>query len=307
MRMELLSEYLGGYEDFSRAELKGLLEAYGGRVVRDSSHYMIFQTEIPTAFIKRATFSRRIGKVISNPDSDDVGKGREFAIRERSEKDKDSLIDETARMIRGKVNLDNPEVTFFIYNYDSPIFTELLYERRMDNLQDPRYKIRPMNHPSSISPLVARGMINIAGLKEGDSFIDPFAGTGTYLIEGFRMGIRGFGIDKNIKMVNGGNLNLAFFSFPENITLGDFSKLTDLEMAKAIVTDPPYGRGSKLFSQSRLSLYKNFFSLMADLPIRKIFCLPDQELLELAMNFINLDVVARIRVHKSLTRLVIRA
>lgn len=302
--MELLSEFLGGLKDFSKGEIYGLLDAYGGAVRRETDHYLIFNTEDPFRILRRITFSRRIGRIIEDVTSI-KSQEKKFAIREKIGKGRESLINQTAKTIKGKVDLDNPDITYFIYNLDSPIITELLYERRISSILDPRYRSRPMNHPSSISPLIARGMINVAGLKEGDSFLDPFAGTGTYLIEGFRMGITGYGIDRNLKMVKGGNQNLKFFSYPENIVQGDFSGMTSYERLKAIVTDPPYGRGSKVFSQSRTFLYEKFFSLLSESPYRKVFCLPDEDLFKLAENFMDLKLVAKLRVHSSLTRLIL--
>lgn len=177
----------------------------------------------------------------------------------------------------------------------------------MGELIDSRYDTRPMNHPSSISPLLARGMINIAGIKEGEAFIDPFAGTGTYLIEGFRMGIRGEGIDRNWKMVEGGNLNLRHFNFPETIKQGDFSELSSVKGVSAIVTDPPYGRGAKIFSQSRDSLYSKFFSLVSDFKGNKVFCLPSEELFAVAEQYLDVELISKMRVHSSLTRYITRA
>jgi tRNA (guanine10-N2)-dimethyltransferase len=305
--MDLLSEFVGGFQDFSRGEIEGLLSIYGGVIKEETGSYIIFNSEKPYQIINRLTFSKRIGRVIYGLDSENSVKGKRFAVREKKAKGNESLIDYAARKMNGKVDLENPEITIYIYNMEIPLFTELLYERKMKDLLDSRYRKRPMNHPSSISPLIARGMINIAGIKEDNSFLDPFAGTGTLLIEGFRMGIKGYGIDKNIKMVKGGNENLKFFSFPPNIVQGDFSSMVNFKDISAIVTDPPYGRGSKIFSQSRMSLYERFFSLLAEMPIKKVFCLPDEELVNLAENFMKVNIVDRLRVHSSLTRYVIKS
>ncbi len=303
--MKLLSEFLGESRDFSRWEIAGLLKAYGGRILEEGERYITFETEEPEKVVRRMAYFRRVGKVIDDFESFELrGKGR-FAMREVKGANRHSLIHDYAKLIRGKVDLKNPDSLFYIYNLDDTVVTELISERDMKMLLDPRYRTRPMVHPSSISPLVARGMINVSGLREGESFIDPFAGTGTYLIEGYRMGINPFGIDKSKEMADGGNRNMEYFSFPAKITQGDFSIFLSNKEVKGVITDPPYGRGSRIFSQSRHSLYKDFLSLLAQFRGAKVFCLPGAELLALANDYLDLVEIAKIRVHSSLTRLVV--
>lgn len=300
--MKLVSEYLGDSRDISRAEITGLLKSYGGTISGETEKLLFFSTDRPDKIVSRVAYSKRIGKVIDGDGTITISPRKSYAIREKRDQGKESLIERVARRIEGKVDLGNPEVAIYIYNSDEPVITETIYERGMDKLLDPRYRTKPMNHPSSISSVLARGMINIAGLKEGDVFVDPFAGTGTYLIEGFRMGISSYGIDRSWKMVEGGNLNLRHFGFPENIRQGDFSDLVSVVNAAAIVTDPPYGRGAKIFSQSRESLYSRFFSLISGVPGTKVFCIPTEELVSLAKEHMQLKIAGKIRVHSSLTR-----
>ena len=300
--MKLVSEYLGDSRDISRAEITGLLKSYGGTISGETEKLLFFSTDRPDKIVSRVAYSKRIGKVIDGDGTIAISPRKSYAIREKRDQGKESLIERVARRIEGKVDLGNPEVAIYIYNSDEPVITETIYERGMDKLLDPRYRTKPMNHPSSISSVLARGMINIAGLKEGDVFVDPFAGTGTYLIEGFRMGISSYGIDRSWKMVEGGNLNLRHFGFPENIRQGDFSDLVSVVNATAIVTDPPYGRGAKIFSQSRESLYSRFFSLISGIDGTKVFCIPTEELVSLAKEHMQLKIAGKIRVHSSLTR-----
>ncbi len=301
-----MSEFLGDLRDISRAEISGLLASYGGKIEHETDKLLFFSTDQPEKLTSRVAFSKRIGIVLEDPEDYDISPRKTYAIREKREAGRDSLIDSTAKSVIGKVDLDNPEVTFYIYNSNVPIITETIYERSMSELLDPRYKTRPMNHPSSISPVLARGMINIAGVKEGESFIDPFAGTGTYLVEGFRMGINAYGIDRSWRIVEGGNLNLRYFGFPENIKQGDFSELVSVDGMSAIVTDPPYGRGAKIFSQSRESLYSRFFSLISSTEGKKVFCTPTEELVSVAKEYGKAELVGKIRVHTSLTRYIVK-
>lgn len=308
--MLLVSEYPKNSKDFSRWELAGLLEAYGGEIISEDDLILTFETKFPNKVAERIAFSKRIGIIIDIADFPiKLEAGSSYAIREVRDSAKESVIQEVAKNIIGKVNLTDPKRVFYIYNRNEYVLiTEMISEKPQSKIIDQRYKTRPMNHPSSISPLLARGMINITGAKEGDLIVDPFAGTGTILIEAMRMGLKAKGIDKNLKMVNGGNDNLTHFSFNRNIIQGDFSKMGDFKNAYAIVTDPPYGRGSKIFSDSRKALYKSFFSQLSTMrDTRAVFCLPSEELLEEASMYLDLTVVQRIRVHSSLTRIVVKA
>lgn len=303
--MKFVSEYLGGFRDISRTEISGLLQSNGGKIEGETEKLLFFSTDHPDAIVSRVAFSKRIGRIISEEEPIVVSQEKRYSIREKKIHGRDSLIPTMAKKVIGKVNLERPDVTFYIYNFDEPIFTELIYERRMDSLLDHKYKTKPMNHPSSISPVLARGMINISGIKEGEKFVDPFAGTGTFLIEGYRMGIDGYGIDRSWKMVEGGNLNLRHFNFPEVIVKGDFSELTTLSDISAIITDPPYGRGAKIFSESREYLYSRLFSMLAAVKGSKVFCVPSFELLKLARDYLQIKLAGEIRVHSSLTRYVV--
>lgn len=303
--MELVSEYLGGLRDISRAEVSGLLEGYGGKIKGETERLLFFSTDNPAKVISRVAFSKRIGRIIREDEAITVSEEKRYSIRENRIPGRDSLISTFAKKVNGKVDLNRPDVKFYIYNFDEPIFTQLIYERKMESLIDSRYKTKPMNHPSSISPLLARGMINISGIKDGEKFVDPFAGTGTFLIEGFRMGINGYGIDRSWKMVEGGNLNLRHFNFPEVITNGDFSELENVGGFSAVITDPPYGRGAKIFSESRDYLYTRLFSLLSRVRGSKVFCIPSVELLKLARDYLPINLAGEIRVHSSLTRYVV--
>ncbi len=299
--MKLVSEFPGGNSEISKAEISGLLRSYGGKILGENKRLIFFSTDRPDEVARRVAFSKRIGRIIEN-ERIELPQSATYSIREEKGNGKPSLIEEVAKKIRGRVNLDNPDFLFHIYNFEEPIIAQVIHERKMKELIDPRYYSRPFNHPSSISPMIARGMLNIAGVRESERFVDPFAGTGTYLIEGYRMGIIGFGIDRNPKMVEGGNRNLRHFGFPPNIVQGDFADLTSIDDLSAIVTDPPYGRGSKIFSQSRETLYQRLFSLISRAKVPAVFCIPSISLLDTASEYIDLKVVASIRVHSSLTR-----
>ncbi len=306
--MMFASEFPKDSFSFSKSELNGLLRVYGGQISGINEDLIFFETENPEKIIKRVAFSKRIVRILKSDDLPiNLGDEETYAIKEIRNHDKQSVLREVASRIGGKVNLRFPSRKFVIYNKNYFLVTEELYERSIKKLIDPKFKNKPMNHPSSISPIIARGMINVSGVKEGDLIADPFAGTGTILIEANRMGIRAVGTDKNRKMVNGGNDNLSFFSFERTIKHGDFSLVSSIKGINSIVTDPPYGRGSKIFSDSRKTLYKDFFTLIVGMrDVTSVFCLPNEELLNDLGNYTTFTIVDKIRVHSSLTRIVVK-
>ncbi len=307
--MKFVSEFPKNFKEFSAWELKGLLEAYGGKFSGENDDLFFFETNRPESVTRRIAFSKRISRII---DEDEfpihLKENVTYAIREVRGPEEKSKINETAEKIIGSVNLNNPDRKFIIYNFREFNLTgEMIYERSLSSLIDPKYKGRPFNHPSSISPLLARGMINISGAAEEDIIVDPFAGTGTILIEAGRMGIKAFGIDKNTRMVEGTIKNILHFSLDQKMIQGDFSLMKNLNDVFAVITDPPYGRGSKIFSESRKTLYKNFFTLLAGMKgTVAIFCLPNEELVDELRNYLNFTVIQKLRVHSSLTRTVVR-
>jgi tRNA G10 N-methylase Trm11 len=53
-------------------------------------------------------------------------------------------------------------------------------------------------------------MINLLGLEKGKTFVDPFCGTGTFLIEGLIKGYNIVGIDHSAEMVDASNKNVSW-------------------------------------------------------------------------------------------------
>ncbi|MEM0126679.1 MAG: hypothetical protein QW078_02730 [Thermoplasmatales archaeon] len=302
--MRILLEFLGIMKSFALFEIKGLLAAYGGRIEKVDEHYAIIRTDSVQDIARRITLSRRLGRIVEE-DEIDIGK-RTFAVRPAKHCGSQINLRDIARRINGRVDLDHPDIIFYAYD-EGKIITENIFERRESSILDYRFKNRPFNHPSSISPMIARAMINVGSLKEGDLFVDPFVGTGTFLTEGYRMGIRGIGIDRDRKMVEGCRKNLIFFGFPDTVILGDFSLIKDFGDISAIVTDPPYGRGARVFSDSRESLYSRMFSIFSEIRVPKVFVLPSVELLNMAKQFMELEIVETVRVHSSLTRIIVKA
>jgi tRNA (guanine10-N2)-dimethyltransferase len=117
---------------------------------------------------------------------------------------------------------------------------------------------RPFFQPGSMDPLLARALVNLAGVAPGDALLDPMCGTGGVLIEAGLVGARPLGLDAQAKMVRGTRRNLAA-SLDERddfaVVRGDAARLPFRDgAAAAAVFDAPYGRQSKIEGASVRSL-----------------------------------------------------
>ncbi len=147
--------------------------------------------------------------------------------------------------------------------YGEPIVyldTRSFYERRPS--------ARPFFRSIALSVALARTMINLARVREGARILDPFAGTGSILIEAGLMGMIPVGIEIDWKLIHGSKANLEEYGINALLILGDSTeiKLADMD---AIVTDPPYGRAASTKRRDPLGIYELFIQNSWELLRRK--------------------------------------
>ena len=105
---------------------------------------------------------------------------------------------------------------------------------------------RPFQDSSiSISPRIARILVNLLGLKSNQTVLDPFCGTGTFLIEASILGLNVIGTDKRKECVYGTRKNLQWINknqkkMNSNIMINDAEKLVNFSKKSidGIVTEP---------------------------------------------------------------------
>ena len=91
---------------------------------------------------------------------------------------------------------------------------------------------------------ISRCLVNLTGVREGGVILDPFAGTGSILLEADIVGADSLGIDVSRKMVRGAKRNQEKFGQRWlGIVLADSLSLP-LKRVDAIATDVPYGRAA---------------------------------------------------------------
>jgi tRNA (guanine10-N2)-dimethyltransferase len=90
-------------------------------------------------------------------------------------------------------------------------------------------------------------MVNLSGLRPGETLLDPFCGTGIILAEAGSVGGRIYGMDFSEEMVKGAARNLENLGLPRSgMVRADAMRTSQVYRTTFdhIVTDPPYGRAS---------------------------------------------------------------
>jgi tRNA G10 N-methylase Trm11 len=95
----------------------------------------------------------------------------------------------------------------------------------------------------SISPRLAKIMINLSEVKEDGNLLDGFCGVGVILMEALNMGIKVVGIDKDKEAIEGARKNLQWTKIPTDKYLlmnNDSSKVVMGSM-DVLVSEPDFG------------------------------------------------------------------
>jgi tRNA (guanine10-N2)-dimethyltransferase len=154
-----------------------------------------------------------------------------------SQKEFERLI---GTMIAGPVSLKNPEVEYrAILSEDRCYFGKVLFTFDRSSFDARNPGKRDFFHPGVMMPRMARTLVNIAGIRQGDRMLDPFCGTGGILIEAHLLGAHVIGSDFDPLMVSGSRQNIH----GSDLMLADATNLPLCDHAvDAVVTDFPYGQ-----------------------------------------------------------------
>ena len=212
---------------------------------------------------------------------------------------------------KAKVNLENPN-TFLrtIVLDNSVLVSKQLVKRSKKHYNDLKPHKRPFFYPGSMSPKLARGMVNLARAKKGSTVLDPFCGTGGILIEAGIVGARVIGTDIDEKMVEGTKKNLEYCNIKDyNIFQGDARYITLEEKVDAIVTDPPYGISASTAGIDSKKIYEeSLVSMQELLKENGYICMATPHYLDIheLVSHTKFKIIEqyKIRMHKSLTRVI---
>ena len=103
-----------------------------------------------------------------------------------------------------------------------------------------KHNDKPNTYSHSLHFRVSRALVNLAiGHDFTQKFIDPCCGVGTVLLEALSMGIDAKGVEINPLVARKARENLAYFHYPDVITLGNMHDIQ--ERFDVAVVDIPYG------------------------------------------------------------------
>lgn len=163
------------------------------------------------------------------------------------------------KLEKPEVDVNNPSHEYVFLQIEKEILLlEFLFVNK-DKIDDRRAHKKERNHPTSMSPKLAKAMINLSG---ANSFIDPFCGAGGLLIEGKLMGLDVKGSDISKDMIDRARQNSKNLGLEISLEVKDALKLN--EKTSAIVTDFPYGRNSTVSGEIN-KLYSDFFKIAQNL------------------------------------------
>lgn len=194
-----------------------------------------------------------------------------------------------------KVSLSNPSLVVYLILTDTN-----RYVGYSDMPAEPKRPQKVFKYPHELESRLARCMVNLSGLKEGQNLCDPFCGTGTILLEAESMGIRSVGIDFDKKMCDISEKNLVQNGYESRIINSTFDYIQKIkDDIDAIVTDVPYGTASRS-STTPKKLIQDFLSV---LPKKMRLVMVYKK----GMDIDELDKAKKYEVyrHKSLTRMIV--
>ncbi|MBI2656631.1 methyltransferase domain-containing protein [Candidatus Woesearchaeota archaeon] len=185
---------------------------------------------------------------ITNKFNKKIGKNNK--IKRHSEKDLAKYIWHSVQ--NPKVDLENPKTKIELFVHKEKVYCGLLAYENNEGFESRRSHLRPFPHPSSLHPKLARALVNITGIKKNETLLDPFCGTGGFLIEAGLMGIKTIGYDISKNMAEGCKENLDYFNI-KNYAIKNKNALDIENKNDYAVTDLPYGLNSNVY----LEYYKN--------------------------------------------------
>ena len=202
-----------------------------------------------------------------------ISPGESFVVRVRRVKGSSPQIDRLLlerrigevifESVKGvKVNLKNPEKVFFgVLSDDNFVFGLKTAEIKAGKFKK-RISKAAFSHSAAMPPKIARCMVNLARARSGDLVLDPFCGTGSFLIEAGLIGCRVVGSDIKRRMVEGSMLNLSACGVKaEGLLVADARSSPYLpRRVDRIVTDPPYGTSTTTLGMNVADVYRNFLS-----------------------------------------------
>ena len=167
--------------------------------------------------VKRLGYTHEVDEVIFKSSIDDLEKdilaidwsryiSKNFAVRVKrfnspidtvaAERKTGSLI--LSKCDNIKVKLKKPDSLIRLIAYENTVYIAIeKFKLNKKHFEEIKPHKRPFFYPGSMSPKLARCMVNLSRVNSGDLVLDPFCGTGGILIEAGLIGCKVAGSDVN--------------------------------------------------------------------------------------------------------------
>lgn len=220
-----------------------------------------------------------------------------------------ALILEHCDNIKVKLREPNSLVRLVAFGNDVYIAIEKI-KLNKKHFEESKPHKRPFFYPGSMSPKLARCMVNLSRAKAGQLVLDPFCGTGGILIEAGLIGCKVVGSDIYWKMKNGTAINLDYYGITDYRTFNlDVRELKMYEKVASVVTDPPYGISTSTGDIEGNDIFKEFFHAIYDnMRDDAYLCMASPHYVDLKpmADEVGFEIVEQygIKMHRSLTRII---
>ena len=210
-----------------------------------------------------------------------------------------------------RVNLSKPDSLIRVAAFGDELFVGIeRIKLNKKHFEESKPHKRPFFYPGSMNPKLARCMVNLSRIKEGELLLDPFCGTGGILIEAGLIGCKLVGSDIYWKMQNGTAINLDYYGITDYRTFHlDVRELKMYEKVASVVTDPPYGISTSTGDVDGDDIIKEFFhSIYDNMKDDAYLCMASPHYIDLnpmvdEAGFVIVEQY-RIKMHRSLTRII---
>lgn len=339
--MELLFIQSQEHPELPIAELKAVIQCEdiegtldiiteGLVILRDIPSEKI--TEYYKIFVKRLGYTHEVHEVISQFNYENLEKeilkinwqdyiNENFAVRVKrfnsaidtvqTEIKVGSLILSKIENFGIKVKLEKPNSLIRFVTFENNVFLAIeKFKLNKKHFEEIKPHKRPFFYPGSMSPKLARCMVNLSRVREKELVLDPFCGTGGILIEAGLIGCRVAGSDINWKMKNGTAVNLDYCGIKDYRTFNvDVRELKMYEKVDSVVTDPPYGISTSTGDIDGDEIFKEFFhSIYNNMKDDAYLCMASPHYVDLQpmIDEVGFKLVEQyhIKMHRSLTRVI---
>ncbi len=210
----------------------------------------------PFVVASRIAFARRVGWLVSEPrDAQEMIHGgrvrvKNFDLRAHREFDPERYL----RDFEVDVDLRQPDFEFTVVRGEGEYVALTSPSGMNQRWSQRRPRRRAFFHPAAMFPKLSRALVNLSRVREGETLLDPFSGTGSIPIEAAMVGVNAVAMDRASKMSQGSAANMRMLKQDWMGVLRADAFSPPLTRVDAVVTDVPYGRASSTNGVSRADI-----------------------------------------------------